>query len=226
MSYNHRVDLLSRIDHTLLKIDAGTSRESFFAGARLTLENGLRSFVVPPNLVSSLAREFADLRVVTVVSYPLGCDATAIKATSIRRAAEDGAREVDIVLNLVSLVAGTGEYMEEAVELCDAASDAGIAAKLIIETPILGEKRIREICAALMPLEFLALKTSTGYGREPASAEDVRTLRECLGDSHQVKASGGIGSLKQAREFVEAGADILGTSRTTTIISELQAGWY
>lgn len=220
------MDLLSRIDHTLLKIDAGISLEEFRAGARLVLENSLRAYVIPPNLVRQIARENPDLCVATVVSYPLGCDATAVKAASVRQAADDGASEVDIVLNLASLVAGTDEYLAEASQMCEAASEAGIAAKLIVETPILSPERVREVCAALRPLKFLALKTSTGYGREPTRVEDVKALRECLGESHMLKASGGIGSLKRVREFVDAGADILGTSKTRAIIAELQAEWY
>lgn len=226
MPYNLSVDLLSRIDHTLLKIDAGTSLERFRAGARLVLENSLRAYVIPPNLVRQIALESPSLRVATVVSYPLGCDAAKVKSTCILRAAEDGAREVDIVLNLASLVEGTDEFLAEASELCETAGEAGVAAKLIIETPILSAERIREVCTALMPLKFLALKTCTGYGREPTSVEDVRILRECLGESHKLKASGGIGSLKRAREFVDAGADILGTSKTQAVIAELQAEWY
>jgi deoxyribose-phosphate aldolase len=220
------MDLLACIDHTLLKVNAKTSRESFLAGARLVLENGLRAFVVPPNLVSPVTVEFPQLRVATVVSYPLGGDTTEIKRAAILQAARDGAHEVDIVLNLASLVAGTDEYLEEAAELCDSAGEAGVHAKLIIETPILSEKRMREVCAALKPLKFYALKTSTGYGREPTCVEDVRALRECLGESHRLKASGGIGSLHRAREFLDAGADILGASRSAGIISELQAEWY
>ena len=226
MPYNRCVDFLSRIDHTLLKIDANTRMGDFRAGARLVLESNLRAFVVPPNLVKQIAQEFPDLRVATVASYPLGCDTTDVKAASVRRAADDGAREVDIVLNLASLVAGSDEFLAEASELCEIAGEAGVAAKLIIETPILSAERIREVCSALKPLKFLALKTSTGYGREPTSVEDVRMLRECLGGSHKLKASGGIGSLKQAREFADAGADILGMSRTAAIIAELQAEWY
>jgi len=224
--YNLRVDLLSRIDHTLLKVNAGTGLEDFRAGARLVGENSLRAYVVPPNLVSQIAREFPNLCVATVVSYPLGCDTADVKAASIRRAAEDGAREADIVLNLASLVAGTDEYTAEASQLCELAAKTGVAAKLIIETPILSLERIREVCTALKPLEFLALKTSTGYYRDPTCVEHVKMIRECLGESHKLKASGGIGSLRQAREFAKAGADILGTSKTQAIIAELQAEWY
>ena len=226
MPYNRSVDFLSRIDHTLLKIDSGTSLEGFRAGARLVLENSLRAYVVPPNFVRQIALESPNLRVATVVSYPLGCDTVDVKAATVRRAADDGAREVDIVLNLASLASGTDEFLAEASELCETAGEAGVAAKLIIETPILSAKRIREVCTALLPLKFLALKTSTGYGREPTSVEDVRMLRECLGESHKLKASGGIGNLRQAREFVDAGADMLGTSKTQAIIAELQAEWY
>jgi len=220
------VEFLSRIDHTLLKIDADLSLEGFRAGARLVLENNLRAYVIPPNLVRQITQESPNLRVATVVSYPLGCDATDVKAASVRRAADDGAREVDIVLNLTSLIADSEEFLAEASELCETAGDAGVAAKFIIETPILSAERIREVCTALKPLKFLALKTRTGYGREPTSIEDVRMLRECLGESHKLKASGGIGNLQQAREFVDAGADILGTSKTQAIIAELQAEWY
>jgi len=212
------VEFLSRIDHTLLKIDADLSLEGFRAGARLVLENNLRAYVIPPNLVRQITQESPNLRVATVVSYPLGCDATDVKAASVRRAADDGA--------LTSLIADSEEFLAEASELCETAGDAGVAAKFIIETPILSAERIREVCTALKPLKFLALKTSTGYGREPTSIEDVRMLRECLGESHKLKASGGIGNLQQAREFVDAGADILGTSKTQAIIAELQAEWY
>jgi deoxyribose-phosphate aldolase len=211
--------IAERIDHTLLKIDRGTSLDTFREGARFVLEHRLRAFVVPPSVVRTLASEFPSLSLATVVSYPLGCDLLPVKLAQLRAAAADGAAEVDAVLNLLGLLAVDGSVSEETSALCREAKQLGIGLKLIIETPILTPELITRACALLQPLDFLAIKTSTGYGREPTKLEDVRLIKQLVGDAHLVKASGGIGTREEAEGFIAAGADILGTSSTTAILS-------
>lgn len=210
--------LAERLDHTLLKLEPGVSLNSFRKGACFVLEHGLRAFVVPPSVVSVLASEFPSLRLVTVASYPLGCDPLPVKLAQLRAAADDGAVEVDAVLNLVGLLEGSASIAEEAYALCDEAKELGLGLKLIIETPILTPALISRACGLLRPLEFLAVKTSTGYGREPTKVEDVALIKQAVGAAHLVKASGGIGTQEEAERFISAGADILGTSRTAAVI--------
>lgn len=211
--------IAERIDHTLLKIERGTSLDGFRESARFVLEHGLRAFVVPPSVVRTLASEFPSLSLATVASYPLGCDLLPVKLAQLRAAAVDGAAEVDAVLNLLGLLAVDGSVSEEASALCSEAKQLGIGLKLIIETPILIPELITRACALLQPLDFLAVKTSTGYGREPTKLEDVRLIKRLVGDAHLVKASGGIGTREQAESFIAAGADILGASSTAAILS-------
>jgi len=225
-SYNELVDLRSRIDHTLLKVESGLTLADFAAAARMTVENGLRGLVVPSNMVAALTGRFPGLKLVTVVSYPLGGDTLGVKLEAVQAAAQDGASEVDAVLDLVSLVSGTDRFVHEAAEICHTARTCGLKVKLIIETPLLEEGRIRQICKMLVEMDFMAIKTSTGYARAATSEREVALLRECMGTRHLVKASGGISDLASARAMVAAGADIIGTSRTAAILSQLQSEWY
>jgi|GEM_PF-2021536 len=216
--------ILASLEHTLLKVDASVTLADLDAGASLVAEKGLRGFVVPPQLVKTTAGRHPEVKVITVVGFPLGFETFEVKELACRQAAEDGAAEVDAVLDLSALVNGDFARLRRELELLvDVAERAGLGLKVIIETPILTERRIIRICGLISEFDLLAAKTSTGYAREPIRAEHVRLMRRSLREGIRVKASGGIRSLAEVRGFLAAGASFIGTSSTRDIIQQLES---
>jgi len=217
--------ILSSLDHTFLKIDASAAIDKLRDGAVLVAEKGLRVFVSPPQLVKTKASRFPEIRVITVVGYPLGFETLGEKVFACQQAARDGAREVDVVLDLFALINGNLSKVRRELELLSAtAKHARVGLKVIIETPILTEQRIVQVSNLINDFDLLAAKSSTGYGREPTELEHIRLLRDTLREDILVKASGGIRTLSDVRKFMEAGASIIGTSSTPSILGELERG--
>lgn len=217
-------EISSCLEHTLLKIDASTAVADLESGATLVAEKELRGFVVPPQLVKTTVKRYPGIRTVTVVGYPLGFETLPEKVFACQQAARDGAAEVDVVLDLFALVNGNSPKLLRELELLsDSAKRARIGLKVIIETPILGEERIIQICELINEFDLVAAKSSTGYAREPTKVKHIRLMRKALRDDVLVKASGGIRTLADVRRFLEAGAGIIGTSSTHNIINELSS---
>ncbi len=213
--------LAKRIEHTLLKIDERTAKDDLLLAVRETADFGFRALVVHPNLVSTVARNFPHVRVVSVVSYPLGCDSLDVKIAAVHRAADDGAAEVDAVLDLFAMrAANFRKIAVEAKELVKAAHGRKIIVKLIMETPILDEEFIRAAARALAPAGADFWKTSTGYGRRPVALSAVRLLREIAPKEVHIKASGGIKTYGEAMMAFETGAFVIGTSSGPAILEE------
>jgi deoxyribose-phosphate aldolase len=160
-------------------------------------------------------------QVCTVIGFPTGATTSQVKRYEAQSAAEDGATELDVVINLGWLKAGMVEEVhQELAEICES---TGLTVKAILETALLtdAEKRIAaEIC---MDAGAAFLKTSTGWNGG-ATVADVRLLKEVAQDRIGVKASGGIKTLDQALELVAAGATRLGTSRGPDLLREAQTG--
>lgn len=218
------IELLAKIDHTFLKIEHGVTPSKLLEGAKLVIENSLRSFIVPPQLVYTVCKAFPSLIVGTVVGYPLGFETLSEKIFASQQAREDGAREVDIVLDLFALVNNNFKKIEEEVStLSEVGRTYGLGVKFILEISILGQEQIQkavEICVKHKPL---AIKSGTGYHRPPVTPEDIRHLASLARGNLLVKAAGGIDSYARALELMSAGADIIGTSHTEKIIAEMKA---
>lgn len=206
------------IDHTYLKpncTDADIDR--LCAEAR---DNGFFAVCVPPYFVSRAVQrlEGSGVRVATVVGFPFGYGVTATKVTELQRALEEGADEVDIVINLAAVKSGDWAYVRADMDrTVTAARLRGRTSKLIIEAAALTgaeRDRIAELCNELRP-DFV--KTSTGL-LGGATVEDVRYLRDRLDADIRIKASGGIRTAGEARSLVEAGADRLGTSAGLAVV--------
>lgn len=209
------------IDHTLLKIDESTSLETLRRAVSDMADYGFRCLVVPPNLVATLKKNHPEIRVGTVISYPLGCDTTASKVFQIQDAVERGADEVDVVLDLFAIKAGNWSKVErEAVRITGVARDAGLTVKLIFETPILTEDEVRSLANAVSPANADYWKTSTGYGRKPSRLSMVRLLHELAPEGVKIKASGGIKTLEDFSRARHEGADMIGTSHGVRIVEE------
>lgn len=216
------MNLAQYIDHTNLSpAAAATDIEKLCAEAR---EYGFASVCVNSSraaLAASLLKD-SGVSVCCVVGFPLGAMSTEAKAFEARRAAADGASEIDMVINVGFVKDGNLKAAEDDIR---AVVDAvpGAAVKVIIETCLLKDDEKIAACRAAEAAGAKFVKTSTGFSTGGAVVEDVRLMRNSVGAAVQVKASGGIRDAETARAMIEAGAERLGTSRSVAICREAAA---
>ena len=205
-------------DHTILKADA--TREMVERVCREAREHHFMSVCVNSYYTGFVADELqgSDVRVCTVVGFPLGQMSTKAKAAETRIAVEDGADEIDMVINVGALKGGDDAVVFEDIRAVRKACE-GKVLKVIIETCLLNEEEKVRACRLAMEAKADFVKTSTGFSIGGATKEDVALMRKTVGDTMGVKASGGIRDKEKAVEMLEAGADRLGTSATITICS-------
>jgi deoxyribose-phosphate aldolase len=215
-----KAELAKTIDHTLLKAIAAEEQvRELCAEAK---KYGFMSVCVNPCWVSLCAKELSGsgVLVCTVIGFPLGANATETKASEAKLAVAQGAREIDMVINLGAAKSGNWRLVEEEIRAVVAASGEA-AVKVIIETCYLSDAEKARSCEAAAKAGARFVKTSTGFGTGGASAEDVRLMRKATGGKLLVKASGGIRSYHDAIKMLEAGADRIGASSSVAIVSEL-----
>lgn len=213
-------DLAKTIDHTVLKAIATEQQvRELCAEARA---NNFASVCVNPCWVPLCAKALAGspVLVCTVVGFPLGANASAIKAEETKLAIAQGAQEIDMVINLGAAKAGDWKTVEDDIRAVVKAA-AGVTVKVIIETCYLTDAEKVRACEASEKAGAQFVKTSTGFGTGGATAEDIKLMRSTVGDRMQLKASGGIRSYHDAIKMLEAGADRIGASSSVTIVSEL-----
>ena len=163
----------------------------------------------------------ADVKVAAVAGFPLGAMATNAKAYEVQLALEDGADEIDLVMNIGQAKAGNWAYVEDEVyTIAEMCHESGAILKLIIETCLLTDAEILQACKSARAAGADFVKTSTGFSSGGATAEDVALMKQTVGDDLQVKASGGIRTLDDALAMIKAGADRLGCSATAAILEE------
>lgn len=163
------------------------------------------------------------IKICTVVGFPLGYNGLATKIQETAKALQDGATELDMVMNLTRFKSMA--YMsvrEEIATLARMAHNGGALLKVIIETAYLDEMEIRIACELCVEAEADFVKTSTGFAPTGADLDQVKLIRSLLPKTVQVKASGGIKTYEQARAFVDAGASRIGTSSGVVIVQEAQ----
>ncbi len=164
----------------------------------------------------------ASVRVCTVVGFPLGANQTAVKVAEARQALADGATELDVVLNVGALRSGFHDIVRgEMVTLAAAAHEGGAILKIILETCLLTREEKVRACRLAMEARADFVKTSTGFSTGGATVDDVRLMRETVGDTLGVKASGGVRTWAALQEMVRAGATRIGTSSGVGILREL-----
>ena len=215
-------------DHTLLKADADSSRIRQIC--REAVKYDFASVCVNSYYTSLAAEELAgtDVKVCTVVGFPLGQMSTAAKAAEALIAVGDGAQEIDMVINIAALKEGLADIVLEDIRAVRAACDKGtdseesshVILKVIIETCLLSYEEKITACQLAKEAGADFVKTSTGFSTGGATVEDVALMRCAVGDEMGVKASGGIHDAASANALVEAGATRLGTSATLSIIGD------
>lgn len=215
-------DLARYIDHTILKANA--TEEQVRDLCAQALEFNFRSVCVNPTWVSLAAGLLRGSGVLTcaVVGFPLGANESAIKAMEARRAIRNGAREIDMVINVGALKSGNDALVlrdiRAVVEDC---VDGNAVCKVILETALLDDDEKRRACELARTARAHFVKTSTGFSTAGATVADVALMAEVVrGAGMEVKASGGISSYSDAKAMIEAGATRLGASASVGIVQE------
>lgn len=211
------MEIARMIDHTLLKQDA--SSEAIVKLCAEAKEFHFASVCVNPGFVPLAAKELkgTDVKVCTVVGFPLGATLPESKAYEAKLAIEAGASEVDMVLNDSMAKEHNYAYIEDEVRLVKKACGK-ILLKVILETCLLTDEEITECCKACVRAGADYVKTSTGFSKGGATVEAVKVMRAAVGPNIGVKASGGIHNRAEAEAMVEAGASRIGASCGVAIV--------
>ncbi|MBI4656561.1 MAG: deoxyribose-phosphate aldolase [Elusimicrobia bacterium] len=206
------------IDHTLLKANA--TQEEIGKLAEEARKYKFASVCVNPAYVALCARLLKDsgVKTCTVIGFPLGSTTPTVKAIEARDAIAGGADEIDMVINIGALKSGNDVFVLDDIKTVREATRGKIL-KVIIETAYLTKEEKIRACLLSKQAGADFVKTSTGFGPSGATVEDITLMRETVGPSMGVKASGGIKDCKTARAMIEAGATRLGTSASIAIVS-------
>ncbi|HEY6952353.1 MAG TPA: deoxyribose-phosphate aldolase [Bacteroidota bacterium] len=208
------------IDHTLLKPEATRQQvEELCAEAK---QYGFASVCINPGYVKLCARLLRDttVKVCTVIGFPLGATSTEAKAFEAERAIRDGAREVDMVINVGMLKSGENDYVEKDIAaVTSTAHKFDVLTKVIIETGLLTDEEKVKACLLAKRAKADFVKTSTGFAKGGATVGDIALMRRVVGPELGVKASGGVRTLEQAKALIESGADRIGASASVKIVT-------
>lgn len=209
------------IDHTMLKPDAG--EKAIINLCREALEYDFYSVCVNSCYVS-LARTHlrgSDIKVSAVAGFPLGTMSSAAKLAETRDSLDNGASEIDVVINIGALKDQRYDYiLSELSALAELCHSRNALLKVITETCLLTENEITEACRLVMKSGADFIKTSTGFSSGGAEVRDVRLMKKIIGNKIMIKASGGIRTLETAEAMIEAGADRLGCSASVEIMDK------
>ncbi len=217
-----REDILKLVDHTLLG-QAATWEE-----IRGILDDAIKYDAASACIPASYVRQAAEyvegkLPICTVIGFPNGYSTAAVKVFETKDAVENGAEEIDMVINIGYLKDKRYQEIEDEIRQVHEACGGKIL-KVIIETCLLTEEEKIKMCEIVTGAGAEYIKTSTGFSTGGATLADVKLMREHVGKDVKVKAAGGISSFDDAQEFVKAGADRLGTSRLVRIMKNTDSG--
>lgn len=216
--------LASKIDHTLLKADA--QEAGFEKLCQEAREYGFKMVAINSAPVSFCKKQLegSSVHVGAAIGFPLGQTSIKTKVYETKEAIENGADEIDYVINISRLKDGDTNYIEEEMQtIVDICKKDKILSKVILETCYLTDEQKQEVCAIAKKVGPDFVKTSTGFGVAGATAADVHLMKEAVGEQIKVKAAGGIRDLNTVKEMLEAGADRLGMSASVKVIEEYKA---
>lgn len=210
-------DICGAADHTLLKHEATWEqiKEICDDGAKYKTA----SVCIPPCYVKRAHEYMPDLNICTVIGFPNGNMTTASKVFETKDAIENGANEIDMVINIGMLKAKEYDYILDEIKEIKKACDGHIL-KVIIETCLLTNDEKIKMCEIVSNSGADYIKTSTGFSTGGATFEDVKLFKENVEPHVKIKAAGGISSLEDAKTFMELGATRLGTSRIVKLVKE------
>lgn len=219
------MNIASYIDHTILK--ATTTLDDIKKVCAEATEYGFAAVCIPPPFVRNAVTILNEspVKVATVIGFPFGYSVARAKVFEVQQAIEDGADELDVVINLIAVKSGQWGYLENEMKwLVEAAHKNGRLIKVIIESGVLTDEEIIKCCELYAKLNVDYVKTSTGYAEKGATIEAVQLMREHLPSGIKIKASGGIRDFDFANKLVLAGAERLGCSAGVAIVKGENAG--
>ena len=213
------------IDHSLLS--PNLTDDDIEKGCRDALKYGFAAVVVNPSHTPIVARALRSsaVKVCSTISFPFGLSTTYTKIHETRIALEQGAQEIDMVMNFSALKSGHVDFVLEDIKgVVGEARQAEekVIVKVILENCYLSESEKREACQLTLKARADYVKTSTGFGKSGATEADVRLMREVVGPKFGVKAAGGIRTLEQALQMIGAGANRIGASASVSIVEALK----
>ena len=213
----NKKDLARMIDHTILKPEA--TEKEVETLCKEALEYNFASVCINPSMVEKATEMLkgSDVKVCTVIGFPLGATTTEVKAFETEDVIKKGATEVDMVINVGKLKEGNLEYVKKDIEAVVNAAKGKALTKVIIETCLLSDEEKVTACKLSKEAGADFVKTSTGFSTGGATASDIKLMRETVGKELGVKASGGVRSLEDAMAMIENGATRIGASASIAI---------
>lgn len=207
------------IDHTILKPD--TTREAVIKVCEEAKEYGFFSVCINPYYVSLVSDQLkeSDVKVTSVIGFPLGASISEVKAIEATKAIADGADEIDMVINVAALKNKEYNYVLEDIKAVVEACKGKALLKVIIETCLLTEEEKVKACELSVEAGADYVKTSTGFSTAGATPEDIALMRKVVGPEIGVKASGGVRSTADAEAVIQAGASRIGASASIAIVT-------
>lgn len=211
-----RKEILKHIDHTLLK--AVATWEDIKVLCDEAIEYGTASVCVPACYISRIHKTYGNkINICTVVGFPLGYSVTEAKVLETKKAIEDGANEIDMVINISDVKNGDLEkVIKEIAALKEACGDKIL--KVIIETCYLTEEEKIAMCKSVTEAGADYIKTSTGFGTAGATIEDIRLFKKYIGPNVKMKAAGGVKTVADLEMFINEGCDRIGTSSAVNML--------
>jgi deoxyribose-phosphate aldolase len=217
-------DIAKMLDHSLLQ--PTLTDAELEAGCRLACEYDVASVCIKPYAVKVAARILAGSTVVpsTTIGFPHGGHATAVKVAESEKAMDDGARELDMVVNIGKVLSLDWRFVTEDIsDVVDAAHRRGALVKVIFENCYLMDEHKEQLCRICADVGADFVKTSTGYGTGGATEEDLRLMRHCSPAHVGVKAAGGVRTFDRLLAFRAIGVTRIGATATKTILDECKA---
>lgn len=202
-------EILRHVDATLLK--AVSTWEEIKALCEEAAACNTASVCIPPCFVKRVKTQFPNLNICTVIGFPLGYHTTEIKVAETKQAVEEGAGEIDMVVNLGDVKSGEFEKVTEEIRSIKAAA-AGRVLKVIIENCYLTEEEKVQLCHCVTEAAADYIKTSTGFGTGGATLEDVELFKQNIGSEVKIKAAGGVRTREDMENFLQAGCERIGAS--------------
>ena len=212
------------IDHTILSPDI--TEKDVAVKCQEALEYNFASVCVNPNYVEFVADklEGSNVKTCTVIGFPLGESTSETKSFAAKNAVKNGADELDMVINIGAVKSAAWDVVEADIKaVVNSVKREDVLVKVILETCYLDENEIKQACKAAQSAGADFVKTSTGFGTHGARVEDIEVMKEAVDEEMGIKASGGIHSLEEAVEMLDAGATRIGASSGVEIVEGVDA---
>lgn len=216
-------EILSHIDHTLLR--ATSTAEEIDRLCEEAVRLNTASVCIPPSYVGYVSGRYPGLNICTVIGFPLGYNTTAVKCYEAQDAINNGASEIDMVINLGWVKNGDFAAVEQEISAVKRVCGDKVL-KVIVETCYLTEDEKVKLCGCVTRAGADFIKTSTGFGTAGAAIEDIRLFSRNIGENVRMKAAGGVKSREDLEMFLEAGCDRIGTSSAVKLLTGGGASGY